>query len=130
MADEDRTGIDWVTGRIISGWQHCEQSLRIIVTTAIGSIPLMRHFGSGGKSMQDRTPHPQNVMRLYTLTAEAVRKFEPGYRLEGISLSRAGPDGVYRFDMAGTFYPRGHLGDYSIAERRATAVGLGRLGIT
>lgn len=123
-----RVGLDAATGGVLTGWDHCVQSIRIILTTRIGSRVMLRDFGSELKSLQDRIPNPQNLMRLYVAIAGALRKWEPGYRLRQLRIVRAGADGVYEIELSGTFYPRGHLGDYSLSEDRSAALALAARG--
>lgn len=115
-----RTGIDDITGKLLTGWDHCAQSLRLILTTRVGALVMRRDFGGGLAELQDRNPSPRELMRAFVTCATAIRLWEPGFRLTKIELLRAGPDGVYRLELTGTFYPRGHLGDYSVTETRSS----------
>jgi len=87
---------------------------------------MRRAFGSAHLELQDRSASAINIMRVYASVAEALRKWEPGFRLRTIRLTRGGPDGVFAFEMTGVFYPRGHLGDYSVKEDRAATIGVAR----
>lgn len=107
-----RTGVDRVTGAILQGWDECRQSIGVIATTAIGALVLQRDFGSNAPGLQDRPQTPPSIMDHFVAIAEALRKWEPGYRLTSIKVTRLGPDGVAGFALAGTFFPNGHLGDF------------------
>lgn len=117
-----RHGLDRATGRPLSGWEHCLQSIVVILTTVIGQCVMLRDFGSAALDMQDRRATPLNIMRIYADVAAALRRWEPGYRLRTIQIVRYGPDGVFAFMLTGVFYPRGHLGDYSISEEREAII--------
>ena len=54
--------------------------------------------------------------------AAALKRWEPGFRLKTIRLTRGGADGVFVFEITGIFYPRGHLGDYSVLEERSAVI--------
>lgn len=117
-----RHGFDAMTGRPLSGWAHCVQSIAVILTTRIGSRVMRRAFGSLVPELQDRNATPLLIMQVYAAVAAALRTYEPGFRLRTIQLSRSGADGVFVFVLTGTFYPRGHLGDYSISETRSAVL--------
>jgi len=117
-----RTGIDDRTGGLLTGWDHCVQSLRLILTTRVGTLIMRRDFGGGLVELQDRNPSPREMMAAYTRITTAIRLWEPGFRLQKLGIVRAGADGIYRLDMVGVFYPRGHLGDYAASETRSTAI--------
>jgi uncharacterized protein len=113
-----RTGLDRETGAVLTGWDHCVQSIAVILTTRVGSRVMRRAFGSELKALQDRNPDPRTMLIVFVAIAMALRVWEPGFRLKRITPVQVGADGVAVFDFAGTFYPRGHLGDYSLAEER------------
>lgn len=107
-----RVGLDRTTGEVLTGWDECAQSINCIVETAIASLVLNRDFGSGARDLIDRPGNRQQIAAYYTTIARALRKWEPGFRLTRVSLTSLSP-GLAAFDIAGVFYPNGHLGDYS-----------------
>lgn len=113
-----RTGTDARTGELLTGWAHCRQSLGHVLTTVIGSIVMARDYGSAALALQDRNATPMRIMQIYAGIAAAIRAHEPGYRLRTVQLVRYGADGAFAFLLSGIFYPRGHLGDYSVSEER------------
>ena len=118
-----RTGIDRRTGKVLTDWEHCAQSIMTIVTTAVGSRTLARRFGSDAPGLQDRPQTPSAIMAHFMAIAEALRKWEPGFRLRQVKATRLGPDGVAGFALSGDFYPHGHLGDWSIVVPMRTLAG-------
>ena len=58
-------------------------------------------------------------MQIFVAIAEALDKWEPRFRLTHVALTQAGPDGQFTFQLAGVYFPHGHLGDYSATEDRA-----------
>jgi uncharacterized protein len=113
-----RTGIDRETGELLQGWDHCVQSIGVILTTRIGTRVMRRAFGSEVRALQDRNPDPRTAIVVFVAMAAALRQWEPGFRLTRVTPERIGADGVAVFAIAGTFFPKGHLGDYSQAEER------------
>lgn len=117
-----RSGIDRATGRVLVGWDHCVQSIGVILTTRVSSRVMRRAFGSAALDLQDLNATPRRIMQIYAAVAAALKRWEPGFRLKTIQLTRGGADGVFVFEIAGTFYPRGHLGDYSVTEERSAVL--------
>lgn len=124
-----RAGIDRETGRLLTGWDHCAQSIIVVLTTEIGARVMRRAFGSALHELQDRNPDGRTVMMAFVSIAAALRQWEPGFRLGRIIPESIGADGVAVFRLAGTFFPRGHLGDYSVTEPREVAIGADNLSI-
>jgi phage baseplate assembly protein W len=115
-----RTGVDRNTGKVLTGWDHCAQSILDIVTTAIGSRVLARAYGSDAPNLIDRPQNPTSIAAHWSAIAEALRKWEPGFRLKKVGATQLGADGVAGFTLTGDFYPNGHLGDYSVVEPMKT----------
>ncbi len=118
-----RVGMNRHTGGRITGWDHCVQCIEVILLTRIGWRVMRRHFGSLVPELQDRNATAMTIMQTYAAIAEALRRWEPGFRLQTIQLTRGGADGVFVFEMSGMFFPRGHLGDYSVSEAKSLALG-------
>lgn len=117
-----RTGINRETGRLLQGWDHCVQSIAVVLTTRVGSRVMRRAFGSDLKALQDRNPDPATMMMVYSAIVAALRRWEPGFRLTQIGVDSIGADGVAVFTLSGTYFPRGHLGDYSVEEPREAVI--------
>lgn len=114
-----RHGVDPQTGNWLTGWEHCLACLNHLFTTRIGTVPWRRLYGAAIKSLQDRNATSNTIIDFYSAIADAVDKHEPGFRLRTIELVKGGRDGQFQFLVTGIFYPRGHLGDYSIEEDRS-----------
>ena len=115
-----RSGIDRVTGEVLTGWAHCAQSIGVIATTRAGSLVMARDLGFDG-DLQDAPQNQVVVSRYIAAVAEALRVDEPGFRLTRMRPTRAGADGVIAFDVAGDFYPNALDGDFTAVERGVSA---------
>lgn len=118
----ESNGIDRRTGGIASGWAHVEQSLDVILTTPIGSRVMRRDFGSEIPDLVDRKMTSRLILALYAAAAVAIRRWEPRFRLTRAAVTEAGATGRLGLVLSGTYYPRGHLGDYSVAEDASTRI--------
>ena len=118
----DSTGVNAVTGQELSDWAHVEQSIEIILTTPIGSRVMRREFGSHLPDLVDRKLTPRGVLAVYSSAAIAIDKYEPRFRLTKAAINSVDQSGHIRLVLYGTYFPRGHLGDYTIAEDQSTRV--------
>lgn len=119
-----RTGLDANTGRVLTGWDHCAQSIGRVITTRFNSRVLRRHIGSRVSELQDQNADAVTIFEAYVSIAEALNDpegGEPGFNLRTIEMVESGRDGRFMFLLDGEFYPRGHLGDFSIRENRSTS---------
>lgn len=120
-----RTGIDARTGEVLTGWDHCAQSIGKCLTTRFNSRVLRRHIGSDVPDIQDDNADPRTIFRLYVAVATALNDpdgGEPGFNLRTIDLVRGGRDGRFVFLLDGEYFPRGHLGDFSTREDRSLSI--------
>ncbi|MDP9590123.1 UNVERIFIED_ORG: phage baseplate assembly protein W [Shinella zoogloeoides] len=121
-----RVGIDARTGKVLTDWAHCVQSIRKCLTTRFASRVMRRHLGSDVPELQDENPDPATIIRLYVSVANALNDpagGEPGFNLTSIELVRGGRDGRFVFLLDGDYFPRGHLGDFSLKETRSMSYG-------
>lgn len=122
------TGISAVTGRLATDWDHTQQSIDKIIRTAIGSRIMRRQFGSELQDLIDAKLVRKNVLAVYSAVAAAIVKWEPRYRMLSGSIASASADGNLALTITGIYYPRGHLGDYTVAEDKSTRIVFGTAG--
>ena len=116
------TGVNAQTGKALDGWAHVVQSIRKILTTSIGTRVMRREFGSELMSLIDAPMEGRVLLALYVATANAIARWEPRYRLSKVTLLQANAQGKISLRLDGTYYPRGHLGDFTISDERQADV--------
>jgi phage baseplate assembly protein W len=83
---------------------------------------MRRDFGSKIFDFVDAKMTAANILGIYAAAAEAIEAWEPRFRAYRASVSAASADGVLGLTLYGLYFPRGHLGDYSIVEDASTRV--------
>lgn len=116
------TGFNRETGALLSGFDHVRQSIGVILTTPIGSRVMRREFGSELFDLIDRPMTDQVILAIYSATVMAIARWEPRYAVTGCTIAGAQADGEITLEIAGTYYPRGHLGDFTPAGDRIVTV--------
>ena len=112
-------GVDRRTGKVLTGFDHCLQSLGVIFTTHFGEIVLRRWFGSAIPALLGRNMDPPTMLRFWTAICVAIDLWEPRYRVTKITLledqnsPKAMRQSKLSFAIEGVYMPRGHLGDFT-----------------
>lgn len=99
-------GTNAATGKSLSGIDHLRQSLRDILTTPIGTRVMRREYGSRLYQLTDAPMNRGTIMDLYAATVEAVHKWEPRFKVTGVSVSGAAVGSV-ELDLTGNYLPDG-----------------------
>lgn len=118
-----RTGVSRSDFTIKSGWPHVQQSLNVIMTTALGERVQRRDFGTDIGPVIDRPQDLESIVSAYSAIAEAVRPRlvdgkqygEPGFELRLVKITPSA-NGNLIIDVEGLHFPRGHLGDFTNPE--------------
>ena len=109
------TGFNRDTGKLLRDFDHVRQSIGVILTTPIGSRVMRREFGSELFDLIDRPMTDRVILAIYAAAVMAITRWEPRYAVTGCQVTRAGADGVIGLEFNGTYFPRGHLGDFTPA---------------
>jgi phage baseplate assembly protein W len=117
-------GIDRFTGAPLDGWPHVAQSLGVLFTTPHGSRVMRRHVGSKVPRLIDSPISPNTIIDFYAAVAEAVTAFEPRFKVSRMKIDPETVGGHLVVAIQGVYYPRGHLGDYSVSEPKTVSVPL------
>jgi phage baseplate assembly protein W len=118
----DSSGVNADTGQRLTDWSHVEQSIGKILKTPIGSRIMRRDFGSDLPDLVDLKMTRRNILAVYQATATAIARWEPRFRMRRGQVLSVVATGKIELAIIGTYYPRGHLGDYSVAEDRTTRI--------
>lgn len=119
------TGISADAGTVLSDWEHVRQSITTILTTPLGSRIMRRDFGSNLFDLIDARMIQKNVLAVYSASALAIARWEPRFRVTKASVDEATASGRLVLNIFGTYFPRGHLGDFTVAEDGVVRVTLG-----
>lgn len=99
-------GINASDGKRLAGIAHLRQSLRDILATPIGTRVMRRDYGSRLYQLVDAPINRATILQLYAATAEAIRKWEPRFKLQQVRIASASP-GVVSLDLTGEYLPDG-----------------------
>lgn len=109
-------GINRTTGTAIEGFEHVKQSIGVILNTPVGSRVMRRDFGSELFDLIDRPMTDQVILAVYSAVAMALARWEPRFRVMWCRSIQAGVSGVLELEIGGIYYPRGHLGDFTLSD--------------
>lgn len=117
-------GINRLTGGVLDGWPHVVQSIGVLLTTPKITRVMRRHVGSDVPRLVDSPISANTVIDFYAAVAGALTDFEPRFKVSRMRLAEATTDGHASIAIQGVYYPRGHLGDYSVSEPKTVSVPL------
>lgn len=119
-----RTGTHHVSGQLLTGWAHVEQSVGLIITTVIGERVMRLDFGANTVRHLGRNLVAVTALAVYRDSVRAIHRWEPEYRVTRCQLVRLDATGGLALTTRGTYYPEGRLGNYDIAEPADAAIPL------
>jgi hypothetical protein len=108
-------GINRDTGKMLDGWDHVAQSIRVLLTTPKVARVMRRHFGSDLPRLVDKPLSPATIVDFYAATVDAISTFEPRFKVVRMKVGGATENGELTLDCEGVYFPRGHLGDFSVS---------------
>jgi hypothetical protein len=111
-------GVDRETGQIISGWPHLKQSLGVIFTTSFGERVMIEWFGSGVPYLLGENMVSSTFLAYFSAICAAISLWEPRFKVTQIAPVSIDRLGRAVFSIQGEYMPRGHLGDFTVADLR------------
>lgn len=116
------SGFSRQSGRALEDFAHVQQSVEVILTTPIGSRVMRRDFGSELFDLIARPMTDQVILAVYGAVVIALARWEPRYRVTWCGAIDVDAAGVFTMKLVGVYMPRGHLGDFTIANDNASVV--------
>jgi len=89
------------TGKPIDALQHLRQSVRDILMTPKGSRVMRRDYGSTLFELIDKPMNDSLMMQIFAATVEALRKWEPRFRISRVNTSSATMNGKLEITLTG-----------------------------
>ena len=117
-------GMDRETGKALDGWDHLVQSLGDLLTTPKLTRVWRRSYGGEGTALVDKPATPDTLIDFTMSIGDTINQWEPRYRLRRVWFESAGQDGRFILNMDGTYYPRGHFGDFETGVQRGVELPL------
>ena len=99
------SGLKSTTGEPVSGLEHLSQSIRIILSTPLGTRVMRRDFGSRLPDLVDAPANAATILDIRAATAEAILRWEPRFEPEQIDVTLG--VGRVEIEMSGLFLPDG-----------------------
>lgn len=112
-------GLNRQTGAVLTDFDHVLQSIAVILTTPVGSRVMRREFGSEVPFLVDRPMTPRVILAVYAATANALSRWEPRFRLTSCNIVKGDVEGKLQIAISGVYMPKGHLGDFTVANDNA-----------
>lgn len=116
--------MDRNTGKSLDGWAHVQQSIGVLLTTPQMSRVMRRAVGSGIPRRVDMPVSPGTVIDFYSDVATAIAAYEPRYKVTRMGIDTLPGSGAVSLLVEGIYYPRGHLGDFSVSVPQSAVVSL------
>ena len=120
----------WITetGRFDEGWTEVVRSLERLLTTRLRTRVYRRDIGSELLYLVDAPMNLRNMMRIHHAVAKVIEpEFvqgrwmgEPRFRLTRLELVSGNERGEIGVRLFGSYLPKGHLGDDTVANDNAT----------
>ena len=100
-------GMNRYTGEALSDEAHLRQSIHDLLTTPIGSRVVLRAYGSRLPDLVDEPINELLDVELYSAVAEALDRWEPRFKLTGVSITGRSNTGRITLSVAGLIVANG-----------------------
>jgi phage baseplate assembly protein W len=106
-------GMDRRTGRWISGWAHCNQSLGDVLSTPLETRVMRRPYGAAEDALLDKPQSKGGLTAPVMAVAVPVARWEPRVQLQRVSIASASVTGKLGLNLATVYMPRALYGDFT-----------------
>lgn len=107
-----------------SGWDHVVQSIGVLLTTPKMRRVMRRYLGADLPRLVDSPISQVTLIDFYAAIADAINNYEPRFKVSRMSIEDATTAGQLTISAEGVYYPRGHLGDFSVSQPATVSVPL------
>lgn len=115
-----RSGVDRHTGKVLTGWAHCAQSVDCILSTLKTERLMRLDFGARAIRVIGRAMTPRLLLELYRDMVIDVHAQEAEYRIRRLDVTSVGRTGSLAIKLRGLYYPEGRFGNYDDFEAAET----------
>lgn len=99
-------GMNQNTGKFISNLDHLQQSIKLILSTPLGSRVMLPEFGSKLVNLIDTPMTNSNQLKLYAATIEALDRWEPRLKVKDVKIENINANGVVTLNISGVYDER------------------------
>jgi len=103
LRDLAMSGVNALTGKVLEGIAHLEQSIHDILCTPKGTRVMRREYGSNVPYLIDMPMNRETFARIYYEVADALDKWEPRLSLKNVQITEVGSDGGITIALEGSY---------------------------
>ena len=102
-------GVNAISGEVLDGFAHVEQSLSEIMFTQLGERVMREWFGNPGLKLLGENMNEQTIVRWFAVLYAVIDLFEPRFRITAFEVNDLTFLGAAEFTMQGEYRPYAHL---------------------
>jgi phage baseplate assembly protein W len=102
-------GVDQVTGGVLEGWDHVQQSLGVIFSTRQGDRVMREWFGNPGLKLLGKPQNEPTVLMWFNIMWMLTELFEPRFKIIQFEVNDLSQLGFGNFTLNGEYRPYAHL---------------------
>lgn len=125
-------GMSRIDGSTLSNYESACQAVEHVLSSRIGSFPLLREYAGGVIELLGRATTPPLFAAWRQLVATAIDLWEPRFRVRRCSFSGTAAElrlGKADLVIEADFRPKGHLGDFTVERIASFTIGFHK-GVT
>ena len=96
-------GMNRETGKVLEGREHLYQSLRVLLSTPIGSRVMLPEYGSDLVNLIDKGLSDSNRLRMYKATVDAIARWEPRFEVSRVTAASDDVQGQVELTIEGSY---------------------------